>query len=452
MKSAGKPALITQLNKVLNDDSLSATSKFPRSKLLEARGKVQVLQSLFNTLETISKSSSSDIEKQEIVRDITLAAHELAVAIDLKEALRTYLGDPNLKNHLPEAIGKLGRYYSASSELVSAARDKRCHVFHDIHVESVQIRVTASVGEVNCKVHAEIQLLFWYELHPDRPRPRVICSSKSACYLCNLFFQLHGGFAVPRTHGKLYPRWVLPYWLQFPAQRQVELRSLATQLKAVLDNRILIASRSAKGPCYHPNESVLHHHAIWPSSSALSGQLTPQPSTSTSTSTLRPKTPSIQDIILTDEIPPGFELPLTPPKTPPERRSLPAGNSKSTIGTVTLKESVGKPAVLSKVSLISIEYSELPYSQSITLLTPSLHLQLNNLSLTLDFVKVVSGHLCVTQMVNNSTKSMKSQTVHVEDISTTEDFQIRCPQGSNELEIQIQSSQKDIFVVAFVWG
>jgi len=368
-KGKKKGALINQLNTVLNDESVSATSGFPDSKLVEARRKVQVLQRLFDTLERMPKSPSSDTEKHEIVRNIALATHELVVAIDLTKALQRYSGEPTMKRHLPEAVGKIGRYYSASLELVCAARDKGCRVFRNIQVEPFQVLVPvpASSKKSDYKVHAEIQLLFWYELHPDRPRPRVICSSKSACYLCNLFFQLHGGFAVPRTHGRLYPKWILPYWLKVPAQRQEELGLLTTQFKAVLDNRILIASRSAKGPCYHPNESVLHHHAIWPSSSALSGQLTLQPSTSTSTSTLRPKTPSIQDIILIDEIPPGFELPLTPPKTPPERRSIPAGNSKSTIGTVTLKESVGKPAVLSKVSLISIEYSELPYSQSITL-------------------------------------------------------------------------------------
>lgn len=44
-----------------------------------------------------------------------------------------------------------------------------------------------------------------HELHPRYQRPRFICSSKSACYLCNFFFLLHGDFHVPRTTNGPYP-------------------------------------------------------------------------------------------------------------------------------------------------------------------------------------------------------------------------------------------------------
>jgi hypothetical protein len=56
------------------------------------------------------------------------------------------------------------------------------------------------------KIHAEIQILFYYEMHPNIRRPRVVCSSKSACFLCDLFIKIHAKFYVARTHGVLYCR------------------------------------------------------------------------------------------------------------------------------------------------------------------------------------------------------------------------------------------------------
>jgi hypothetical protein len=41
----------------------------------------------------------------------------------------------------------------------------------------------------SCSVHAEIQLLFYHEKHPPKIPPRIICSSKKACFLCNLFIK-----------------------------------------------------------------------------------------------------------------------------------------------------------------------------------------------------------------------------------------------------------------------
>ncbi|KAI0547504.1 hypothetical protein F4679DRAFT_553778 [Xylaria curta] len=64
----------------------------------------------------------------------------------------------------------------------------------------------------NSKIHAEIQLLYYCQimLHGQLCLPRVICSSKSACWLCNAFILHHGKIHTPRSHGRLYPGWRLP--------------------------------------------------------------------------------------------------------------------------------------------------------------------------------------------------------------------------------------------------
>jgi hypothetical protein len=80
------------------------------------------------------------------------------------------------------------------------------------------------------KVHAEVQIVCHYELHPATIRPRVIRSSKDACYLCNLLIQIHGKYYIPRTHGILYPGWRL---LPVPG-----LNSVHRQLNRTLEARI----------------------------------------------------------------------------------------------------------------------------------------------------------------------------------------------------------------------
>ncbi|KAL2131669.1 hypothetical protein VTI74DRAFT_4765 [Chaetomium olivicolor] len=80
------------------------------------------------------------------------------------------------------------------------------------------------------RVHAEVQIVCYNELHPSARKPRVICSSKDACYLCNLFIKLHGMFNIPKTHGNFYPGWRL---LPLPAFDNIQV-----QLNDLMEARI----------------------------------------------------------------------------------------------------------------------------------------------------------------------------------------------------------------------
>ena len=157
----------------------------------------------------------------------------------LSTAERTCLGD---------RMAKLGQYYKASTELILAARRKRYRTFQRIRVESFQIcvpdnirtpsnpgsatplikalqesnhaskllkRFNGSASRASAallqrlndtrsgiKVHAEIKLLFYYEIYPKNAKPRVICANKSACYLCDLFLRVHGHFPGPKDLRK----------------------------------------------------------------------------------------------------------------------------------------------------------------------------------------------------------------------------------------------------------
>ncbi|KAF2685019.1 hypothetical protein K458DRAFT_486710 [Lentithecium fluviatile CBS 122367] len=104
------------------------------------------------------------------------------------------------------------------------------------------------------KIHAEIQLLFYCEMNTPRPPPRVICSSKDACFLCNAFILMHGKMHMPRYHGRLYTGWRLPL---FP-----KLNDTAQRFNAVLENQAKnslksLLSRQQKTIYPDPNESTL---------------------------------------------------------------------------------------------------------------------------------------------------------------------------------------------------
>lgn len=129
-----------------------------------------------------------------------------------------------------------------------------------------------------------MQILCFYERRPYLPKPRIICASKSACYLCNLFLEIHGQFITPRTHGKLYHRWTLP------SERSLDEGVLRRLLPAIHElNRVLepTIAKALNGQILQralPNESVLGLREPWSSTSTSIRQH----STNLGTSSSRP--------------------------------------------------------------------------------------------------------------------------------------------------------------------
>lgn len=202
---------------------------------------------------------------------------------------------------LEDSVTKLGHYYKACSQLVAAARRKKCSVFGNIRVEDYQVNIPQTIKSSTptsilpvlesqieslpkrtsivprllrrvtimrpcIKLHAEIKLLFFYETHPENARPRVIAANKSSCYLCDLFFSLHGQFQVPSTYGRLNERWILPDWLDgISEQRVIAMRSIVRRISSILSTQIQAASR---GSLHLPTplESLIGRSASWSAS------------------------------------------------------------------------------------------------------------------------------------------------------------------------------------------
>lgn len=105
------------------------------------------------------------------------------------------------------------------------------------------------------KIHAEVQIVAHYEgASSEVVLPRVIASSKDACYLCHAFIRLHGRYSIPRSHGRIYTGWRLPATHHMEASEH-KLRDYLDQ--GILKNVAKFAKVNKKPPLTLPNESTL---------------------------------------------------------------------------------------------------------------------------------------------------------------------------------------------------
>ncbi len=280
-----------------------------------------LLKALFKRFENISEHCATSLEIQNVIMNLITLMHDLTSQMKLKSALEFFSRlDSELKSFLSEAVEKLDRYYSISYELVCVARSKKYSIFHSVAIETSSIRRLSQSLNVDenlhsltalqqilrsrtvvqakalkfslerclrkslqvilddfrliitnyyqfVKVHAEIQLLFFYELNSKRLRSRVIYFSKSACYLCHLFFKLHDQFYISRTHDRLYYKWTLPDWhSSLLEMRRRDFDVLLMQLSDVLKVKIRAVLEERSVRVNHSNESVLVMSAHWSSS------------------------------------------------------------------------------------------------------------------------------------------------------------------------------------------
>ncbi|PYI36394.1 hypothetical protein BP00DRAFT_483567 [Aspergillus indologenus CBS 114.80] len=104
------------------------------------------------------------------------------------------------------------------------------------------------------KIHAEVQIIAYCELRSGWRLPRVICSSKDACFLCNLFIKTYGKMYTPRSRGRLYPAWCLPCLPQLEGLEQRFCQALQNKFEASCSALLTTRRRVLHPP---PVESTL---------------------------------------------------------------------------------------------------------------------------------------------------------------------------------------------------
>ncbi len=275
------------------------------------------LNATFKELEDLTTAKARSTAGDRILKLLLQAVDQMVHRFDLTEMLsylppRTQSWDHNAKEGLVRRFKKLGRYQQACRDLLRAAR--KYPVLRNITVEPLNVMSLTHTGpglsasgppdprkgllqrsieqesnglekamldrlrsrfgksprdlqsyleqqrEIHRRVHAEIQLLFYYESRSDVINPpRFICSTKSACYLCNLFIKVHGRFYTPRTHGTLYPQWTIPPIpsLAISCDRQNELQKMMLQFNDSIEQDIRPNIKQKTLTRSHPDESFV---------------------------------------------------------------------------------------------------------------------------------------------------------------------------------------------------
>ena len=90
------------------------------------------------------------------------------------------------------AFDKVANYHHISERLSNlAGSSKFRHLFQSTRFRFLNRYAPHMVFGQNRFVHAEVQIVTFHRLEGTQPRPRVVGTTKAACYLCNLFLSLH---------------------------------------------------------------------------------------------------------------------------------------------------------------------------------------------------------------------------------------------------------------------
>lgn len=320
---ASRPQLICTLRKVASLTGKDGTD------LNTAKGfqtHVHKLDSLFGRLESISKKDANSAEGAEILLQLIRVFQQIRSSDSLKPALMLTDYNEERKQYLSRTVKKLASYGSTAEFLVRLAAKKSIFASIDITLVKATAMEMKPIVEANrfiaglftdvygssqapsavpklktclkqqqkqqqqldypafCRavsstrfvVHAEIQLVAYYESHRAAFPPRVLCSSKKACFLCNLFVNLHGKFFMPSTHGRIYDTWTIPIKLQVPHHSEVGgLTSTFRQFSTAISEKINDETRSPSNRFRHPNETLIFPTPV--ASEVLGRDPTPEP-------------------------------------------------------------------------------------------------------------------------------------------------------------------------------
>ncbi|MCJ1281186.1 hypothetical protein MMC26_000504 [Xylographa opegraphella] len=273
----------------------------------------------------MSQTQAEAQEGSDTLLMITEFAHHIAADFPFAEALSSLPGiGPDTVSVILKTISKLGYYYTIPQELLQATRKytifkaitvevtkyaadtKTIKTTEDSQSNGVVARIQRVVdnktallnngapgtrellaqikqyrtlqSQLRCldcskyPVHAEIQLLAYYELHRSKLPPRVILSSKKACFLCNLFFGYHGKFFIANSHGRAYEKWALPQvFHELDTAQAYHIISVVCKFETEVTRIADVALQSGRTRLYqYPNESIVLESVVWSIISRLS--------------------------------------------------------------------------------------------------------------------------------------------------------------------------------------
>lgn len=294
----------------------TASRGVPSSNFATLVADAEILNRLSTELESLATAKVDSQRGLRLLVSIVMACKQLQSRPSLHLALTKCSQSIKASTEVMTGfIARISRYYAASSFLLRAAT--KFSIFSLIKVSPIMIRApkvpktdldpfaatviddlsngqhggipnrtlkkpALKIKEEICltataksyPIHAEIQLLLHYERHFSNHSPRVISSYKKACYLCSLFFRLHGKFIIPSTHGKLYEKWALPENIEtFQVSSDKRIYNTLQRFVLAVEEAVRAVVVSAQHrPIKAPHESVIFLSPVWSIASQTAAQ------------------------------------------------------------------------------------------------------------------------------------------------------------------------------------
>jgi hypothetical protein len=108
-------------------------------------------------------------------------------------------------------VGKISNYWRISRYLTHCSRRFRLQ-FAGASWYAIQSYRASSTSAILQRrfVHAEIQIVAYYEKMALKAAPRMIGVSKEACFLCDSFIRAHTLFSISGAHRQMVSQWTVP--------------------------------------------------------------------------------------------------------------------------------------------------------------------------------------------------------------------------------------------------
>ncbi|KAL0929561.1 uncharacterized protein CTRU02_215460 [Colletotrichum truncatum] len=303
-------------------------------------------------------------------------------------------------------VDKLARYFFTCRDLARLSKEPSYrHLFSHIEITTLESspRLVRPGSVQNCFVHAEIQQVFYLEKQPHAPAPRAIGCSKSACYLCDLFIRTHGDYVVSQTHGRLYEKWTLPDvdWMD---------TAQAGRLQCVVQSMIRDMQQLIQR--FEHGERINYRYPL-ESRACL-------PLLSGNNSSLTGRRVESEDAV--------------------QRRQSNAADEM-------LPRCQSLPAIVSP--FIKITERDLPWNRYARMGQGPLHVQIDELSIHLEFASTATGLLSICPQQFDSSDEIKIMSAL--DIPTNAEINIQRPRASRRLAFGLSLRTTRVIQVEFIW-
>ena len=220
-----------ELKRLSNHPSLSAATN-------EAQGlqiRLGDISSLYKEHDEVLEDTAAELNHLE---DVVRQSYNFCSSngtLCLRETLtRAGLNASHLcRNKHIRQLDKIGTYFRITKTLAKAAKKYKTwmaglRIEYLSPFKPVWSEISLKGKKVSCHVHAEVQLVVFYDLTtpPGRLKTRVIGTSKATCFLCQLFIKEHGSYFVAQEHARLHEQWTIPDMAEYNGSHVKHLRGI----------------------------------------------------------------------------------------------------------------------------------------------------------------------------------------------------------------------------------